>query len=319
MTRIRVATIAAWTAAGLWSAWAVVRLLGLESGFPSVQLLAFTPFVALTSVLPIALAMWLGRRRAAALAAVAAALLAIAVLPRSFGGPTEPEGEAGATLRVLAANMKLGKGDPAELAALAEDLDVDVLAVVELTQELVQELDGAGLRELLPERALAAESGSFGAGLYARAGLGRGSIVVLAGGFPLFSAPLAIPGAPSLGIYAVHTQPPTRNGGGEWDDDLRALPDAGSSPPLRILMGDFNATLDHGEFRAVLDRGYDDAADTLGEGLDPTWPEHRRFPPLVTIDHVLADERIGIRDYSTHEIAGSDHRAVFAELLLPAE
>jgi endonuclease/exonuclease/phosphatase (EEP) superfamily protein YafD len=317
MIRSRVATIAAWTVAGLWTAWAVVRLLGLESGFPAVQLMAFTPLVALASVLPIALAMWLGRRWAAALAAVAAILLAIAVLPRSFGGPTEPEGGAGPSLGVLAANMKLGKGDPAELAALAEDLDVDVLAVVELTQELAGELDDAGLRELLPERALAAESGSFGAGLYARAGLGRGSTLQLPGGFPVVYAPLAIDGAPSLELYAVHAQPPTRNSG-EWDDDLRALPGAGGTPP-RILMGDFNATLDHSEFRAVLDRGYADAADTLGKGLDPTWPEHRRFPPLVTIDHVLADERIGIRDYSTHEIAGSDHRAVFAELLLPAE
>jgi endonuclease/exonuclease/phosphatase family metal-dependent hydrolase len=83
-------------------------------------------------------------------------------------------------------------------------------------------------------------------------------------------------------------------------------------------MGDFNATLDHDEFRGLVDRGYDDVAETLGDGLTPTWPEHRRFPPLVTIDHVLADERIGIRDYSAHEIAGSDHRAVYAELVLPA-
>lgn len=44
----------------------------------------------------------------------------------------------------------------------------------------------------------------------------------------------------------------------------------------------------------------------------------RHFPPAVTIDHVLADQRIGIGDVSVHEIPGSDHRAVFAELIVPA-
>ena len=40
----------------------------------------------------------------------------------------------------------------------------------------------------------------------------------------------------------------------------------------RILAGDFNATLDHPELRAVLDRGYVDAADAASGGLKPTWP-----------------------------------------------
>ena len=43
----------------------------------------------------------------------------------------------------------------------------------------------------------------------------------------------------------------------------------------------------------------------------------RRIPPAVTIDHVLADARIGVRAVSVHTIPGTDHRAVFAELVLP--
>jgi endonuclease/exonuclease/phosphatase family metal-dependent hydrolase len=130
-------------------------------------------------------------------------------------------------------------------------------------------------------------------------------------------AALDLADAPAVEVYSVHTQPPTRLGGDEWDDDLRTLPSA-SETPLRILAGDFNATLDHDDFRELLDRGYDDVAATLGDGLTPTWPEQRRFPPLITIDHVLVDGRIGIRDYSTQEIDGTDHRAVYAELELPA-
>src|SRR5262249_5745240 len=96
------------------------------------------------------------------------------------------------------------------------------------------------------------------------------------------------------------------------------LPSPGEGEP-RVLLGDFNATLDQSEFRDLLGRGYADAADTLGSGLEPTWPTNRRFPPLVTIDHVLADRRIGIREYAVEDLPGSDHRAVFAELSLPAQ
>ena len=320
MNRARIATAVAWTAATLWAAWAFVRLLGLEWGFPLIQLVAFTPLVALASVVPIAIAVGLRRWGAAALATLAAIALAFSVLPRAFGGPTDPEDAPGPTLRVLAANMKVGKADPAELVELVEELDADVLAVEELTPALAGDLRDAGLERRMRGRMLGAVApGSFGVGLYARTELTDGAVVgALPGGFPLVSGSLELAGAAPVRVYAVHTQPPTPEWGADWDDDLRALP-AAEEGQLQILMGDFNATLDHDEFRDLLDRGYDDVAETLGDGLTPTWPEQRRFPPLVTIDHVLADERIGIRDYSTHTIARSDHRAVYAELVLPAE
>lgn len=309
-------TIAAWLAAAIWAAWALIRLLGLEAGFPLVQLVAFTPFAAATSPIPIAFALLLRRRAAAVLAAAAAVVLVALVVPRAVGGPTEAAGEPGPSLRVLAANMKLGEGNPARLVELTETLDVDVLSVEELTPELAVALARKGLGDLLPYRRLASDRGSYGVGLYSRVRLIESSTVELPGGFPLVRAHLRLPEGPELEVASVHTQPPTRLGSAQWDDDLRSLPSAAESP-VRILLGDFNATVDHDEFRALVDRGYADVAETLGDGLTPTWPEHRSFPPLVTIDHVLVDERVGIRDYSTHEIAHSDHRAVYAELQLP--
>jgi endonuclease/exonuclease/phosphatase family metal-dependent hydrolase len=98
---------------------------------------------------------------------------------------------------------------------------------------------------------------------------------------------------------------------------LRELPGAGAPRPLRVLLGDFNATLDHHELRRILDRGYADAADATGDGLRTTWPAGRRFPPEITIDHVLADRRIAPRDVTVHLVPRSDHRAVVAVLELP--
>jgi endonuclease/exonuclease/phosphatase family metal-dependent hydrolase len=56
-----------------------------------------------------------------------------------------------------------------------------------------------------------------------------------------------------------------------------------------------------------------------GKGLEPTWPTmgHRFLPPSITIDHVLADRRLGVADYGVVDLPGSDHRAIHAQLVLP--
>jgi endonuclease/exonuclease/phosphatase (EEP) superfamily protein YafD len=316
-TRLR-PTLATWIAWGLtlvWGLWALVRALGLETGSLMVAVIAFTPYMAFSSPVPVVAAALLRVWAAAAVAALVTVVLLAGVLPRAFGGPTEPSGEPGPTLRVLAANMRLGKGNPEALVDLVARLDVDVLSVEEETPRLARELDREGLDRLLPHRVVLPGKSSQGGGLYSRLPLGPGTGVRLQGGFPLIPLPVEVPGAPAVEVASVHTSPPTSDG---WDEDLAALPGA-SERPLRILIGDFNATLDHDDFRAVLDRGYADAAATLGDGLTPTWPTGRRvLPPLFAIDHVLADERIGIRAFSAHDVPRTDHRAVFAELALPA-
>jgi hypothetical protein len=57
-------------------------------------------------------------------------------------------------LRVLAANLYLGHGDVKTLVELVREQRVDVLNLLELTPEAVEEIDHAGLFDLLPCRAL---------------------------------------------------------------------------------------------------------------------------------------------------------------------
>ena len=86
-----------------------------------------------------------------------------------------------------------------------------------------------------------------------------------------------------------------------------------------ILAGDFNATLDHWALRRLLRLGYVDAASQVGNGLSPTWgPQPGRRPALLAIDHFLDRWRCTVLSTSTHVLPGSDHRAVYAELRLPA-
>ncbi|MFG1701563.1 endonuclease/exonuclease/phosphatase family protein [Nonomuraea sp. M3C6] len=83
-----------------------------------------------------------------------------------------------------------------------------------------------------------------------------------------------------------------------------------------MLAGDFNATLDHLPMRDLLAAGYRDAADVMGRGFLATWPQSSKMPG-VTIDHVLADSRMAVREFGVAGLKGTDHRPVFAELRLP--
>ena len=78
-----------------------------------------------------------------------------------------------------------------------------------------------------------------------------------------------MPGAPPVRVKAVHPAPPVnaRRRARSGASALAALPGADGRGDVQILAGDFNATLDHAELRALLDRGYIDAADAVGEGL----------------------------------------------------
>ena len=133
-------------------------------------------------------------------------------------------------------------------------------------------------------------------------------------------AVVTVRGAPPVRIKAVHPRPPvSRAAEPEWRSALAALPGADKRGDVQILAGDFNATLDHPEFRGLLDRGWIDAADSAGAGWRPTWPappRSGRSLPL-TIDHVLVDRRVHVERVTVVDIPHSDHRAVIAVLRLP--
>ena len=308
-------SLIAWLLVVPVAGWVAVRAFGLEEGYPMVPLLAYTPLAVAGGAVVLVVTLLLRRRAAAVLAAALTVTLAVFVAPRALGGPTNAEGGSGPRLTVLTANLYEEPRAAQGIVDVVRRERPDVLSLQEVAPRVAAALEDAGLKRLLPERIQDVQGRGFGSAVYARVPLGRGTVTV---GQTVTAARLRRRGAPPVEVLAVHPRAPVRaDRMDEWRADLRALPRATPQGTVRILAGDFNATLDHAELRRVLDRGYEDAAAEVGHGLRATWPANRRFPPPVTIDHVLADERCGVRDLKVIPVPGSDHRAVLAELELP--
>jgi hypothetical protein len=133
----------AWTAAIPFAVWALIRLFGLDGGFPLEAMMPFTPYAAAAAVAALALALALRRRAPAVLAGLAAISLGAVVLPRQFGDDTV-SAAGHQTLNVLAANVHRGRADPGGLVGLVDELHPDVLTIEEYTPRFGRELTAAG-------------------------------------------------------------------------------------------------------------------------------------------------------------------------------
>ena len=301
-----------------WVVWAVVRTLGFSLDYPLVAAVAFTPYVALSSPLPVVVGLALRRWAVAGVAAVAALALGLAMVPRAVAGQ---ESEArGPRLVVMTSNAYVGRADARGLLRIAREHDVDVLSLQELRPELMRRLDRVGALEQFPARSVDARAGASGSGVLSRRELQSVRTAPNAKGHAQPEVVLRVPGAPPVWLKAVHPSPPVSAASAPgWQEALAALPGADARGDVEIMAGDFNATLDHAELRELLDRGWVDAADAVGKGFAWTWPARRRRALPLTIDHVLVDRRVRVERVTVVKVPRSDHRAVIAELRLPTE
>lgn len=296
-------------------AFTFMRVFGLEHTWFLDTVVAFTPYLTLISVVPLIFALVLRRWRATVVALLTCLALVSLFVPRAIG---QPDPGHGPTLRVMSSNMKIGAADPNAIIALVRSHHIDLLAVEEFTPEADDRLAAAGLAALLPFSATSPIEGAAGSAIYSRYPLSDTGYRPLADGFGQEFATVTVPGALPLVVEAVHTRAPnlpSSNAG--WAKSIEQQPRATPKGAVRLLAGDFNATLDHSRLRTLLDTGYVDVASQLGDGLTTTWPFDGRLIPAITLDHFFADPRIGSVSFGASVVRGTDHKAIFAVITLP--
>jgi endonuclease/exonuclease/phosphatase (EEP) superfamily protein YafD len=298
------------------AAWATLRGFGLERGALLIQGIAFTPYVAAGTVVVALVALVRRYWLASVVALVAAGTLGYAVVPRALADDTPTDD--GPHLRVMSSNMLEGGADPAAIVALIRDRRVDLLTLQEFTPAAERALDHAGIAALLPYRVAYPTPAVWGSGVYSRYPLRDDGLRRFSSEFTQARATVTVPGARPVAVESAHPcAPASVELAPLWKADMADEPAATPDGTPRILAGDLNSTLDHAGLRELIATGYRDAGDVTGRGLYGTWPYAGPTLPKVTLDHVLADRRIGIAAYTVLPVPRSDHRAVFADLVLP--
>ena len=226
------------------------------------------------------------------------------------------------TVRVLTLNSRGGSADPAAVLAVLRQHAVDVLAVQELTWDLVHRLGEAGLGGLLPHTHLDPQPDSPGTGLWARWPLTPAAAGARPGGRRARARAEPVPGRPVV-LTSVHPLTPMRDRGYPWQRDLaRLLPLAekqraaggagrlqrqpGSPAVPRPARGRVRGLRRR---RAAPDLARVHLANVLGPVLppgEPAVPGPPR-PALMRLDHVLIS-RAGRRGARGAPGPGDRHR-----------
>lgn len=294
--------------------FAALRLLGVTGNRFIIATMALTPYIGVVGLVLGVLGLLMRRWIFGGIVLSIAMITSAAVVPRLL---VNDQAKAyGPQLTVMTANLYVGRADANAVLDLVRTHQVDILSLQELSPAMVQDLDRAGIDRVLPYRLFEAQGGASGSGLASKYPL-RPTQIIDPSTFAQPSAIVDLPGVVDPEVLVVHTAPGVEpQWTATWRAELAELPEADRKGTPRLLIGDFNATLDHADLRDVISRGYADAAERRGAGLTPTWPAGI-WPPPVAIDHVLADARTEFTDYQVFDLPGSDHRAVVVRLNLP--
>jgi endonuclease/exonuclease/phosphatase (EEP) superfamily protein YafD len=307
-----------------------VRVGPWEPGTPWLQLLAGYPLTVLPTLAAVLAALLIGRRRRVRLVVSAGVLLLLVIQLAMLAPRLVPVAGEGSTVTLAAPTvvghgrqltvMSLNVGSSEDAAAVLEAVaanHVDILALPELNPVILERLEHAGIARLLPYRVIDVDWAHVGSGIFSAFPLttpGR----VPGSGFFQSRAVAEVPGVPGgIRLTSVHVNSPRPGHVPRWRKDLAELLELqqGAPPDVpEVLLGDFNASLDHSGLRKLLSTGLSDAASATGRGLWPTWPANSQAPPFVQIDHVLASREFAVLSFQTLPIPGSDHLAVVSEL-----
>jgi endonuclease/exonuclease/phosphatase (EEP) superfamily protein YafD len=301
------------TLALLFVAYVVLRIAGIETDEPLIAAMALTPYVAAFGLVLGLLCVLLRRRIVGFTVLLLALALGALLVPRLLSEEQPPAD--GTRLRIMSLNLYIGRADPETVVRIAREQKVDVLVMPELTEQENAALGDAGLEDLLPNRVYDTDTSGSGTAVVSRYPL-RQIVLMKETTLAQPSMVVDLPDTDDdVELTAVHIQPGVRRGSaGTWRQELGELPRPRER--LEVLAGDFNASFDHAAFRSLVDRGYADAAESTGDGLEATWRSWP-FAPPVTIDHILADNRCAFGSYAVFNVPGSDHKALVSEIILP--
>ncbi|MGC5246629.1 endonuclease/exonuclease/phosphatase family protein [Gordonia sp. DT219] len=222
--------------------------------------------------------------------------------------------QAGDRFTVVTANLRVGSGDVADVAAAAAG--AQLVALQEVTPLALERVRHSALGHRFPFVYALPGPAATGGVLLGRSALDEerrmpNMVMNNPGGRT------SVPGGPRTQVLAIHLPAPMSGHAGDWVHDMHLLKEQlqGLGDGPAIVAGDFNATWDHAQYRQLLTAGFADATSQAGAWWQPTFPTDRiGGRPLVAIDRVIVRGFVAT-SVRTFTVSGSDHRGVVVSLV----
>jgi endonuclease/exonuclease/phosphatase (EEP) superfamily protein YafD len=308
--RKRIVELVGWMTVGGAGLVMVTQALRRPGSRAIAVMQSLTPHLAL-AMAPLGAAAFAKRRSALGVAASAVGLGGLVlVLPVAL--PSRRRSVVGghaAALRIACLNLLYTNDEP-NIAVVAADLldrDLDVIVFVEYTAAHERTFRESKLAHDFPFRLERSGPGASGLAVWSKS--------------PTIGGDSADPSGRTLDVTVESTAGPVRVLGVHahtptsdfetWKRDLHrfgAHGHAGTDPT--VVIGDFNASVWHPSFRALLADGFTDAHVALGRGFSVSWPDDSWFPPFIRLDHALTTDSLVPLAVEDFDIRGSDHRGL---------
>jgi endonuclease/exonuclease/phosphatase (EEP) superfamily protein YafD len=322
MSREKIAVT--WTGVGrglgvALSCSALVRATRPERFTVDIAISAATPWLVAPSLLLLAGSLLSRRVYLATLATAVVAYQAKCTRPQARPPTSIGTGADGPRLKVGFANVWRSNTDVEGILAELAAGEHDVVALAEVTEHHLDAIASVLPPTTYPWRTIEADGSNGSKGL---ALVSRFPVVHVekwwSAGHPQLDGSVLVPGALPFRILVVHTWGPVgRSHIKSWRAQLVDIA-ARAEGERTVIVGDFNATLQHRSFARLVGTRWSDAASRAFGGWRGTWPANRRWrPALFRIDHILVGPEISIRSGRAWRARGSDHRPVSAVLRLP--
>lgn len=324
-----------WVVTAALAALMSIRVIpGLDmDGRALPELIAFLPVAGLVSAAIAVLAFWWRRWLLTAVSVVCVALqlswhmgyfVPAAQLSDEARSAVAAESVASddAYARIMTLNAREGKADAASIVALVQREHVEVLALQEVNDDLLQRLKDVGISKLLPHRVVG-ESGANDNGgvnvLYTKAAMSRPDSNLLTIDTSAMPAGTVTMGGKQVRFVSAHPNSPTRGKQDLWGAGLGTIGSLKEYDWTYVVMGDFNSTWDHPRFRELLGDRFVDASEQAGRGYHFTYPANVEVhgvtvPSVIEIDHIIHDRGVTMGDLETVTVPGSDHKALLATM-----
>jgi endonuclease/exonuclease/phosphatase (EEP) superfamily protein YafD len=281
-----------------------------------VQLLAdaFVLWFVLPALLVAVAAICFRARVLAVVAVVVVIGLGVWVLPPVFRDTSVPAAAATAPrLRIVSANVMFDNPQHTALVDELRSLDADVIFLQEVTPDWWHAIRAGGLLRSHPHFIEAARWGADGMALLSRLPFVSHRLRHV-GRRPVPTATVRA-GNVSVHLVDVHVVAPLETFDENRDQQVAINRIVRDTAKPRIVAGDYNATPTNRWYQELLDLGFHEVHEAVGDPFATTWPNGVRHLPPIRLDHVFVDDPPVVPlDVQQGTGTGSDHRPVIVDL-----